>query len=163
MNPAEILAEIMETVIDAIRDMKLAGLADYGRMRLSDKELDQMYAVWGQALADRRVRADSIKPAAARFIARGGDFPSAGEFATVCEEWRSQNFEFVGLDLPDGRLKLIEVRRGTPKAEIEAIKARERRALGLPEPAPALPEPTVPMDEARNKMAETLKGVGRIV
>ena len=155
------MADLRLLASGAIGRMAMAGLTDYGRVPRDRQGIAEMAMVWADVLADRGVRPETIEPTSRAFASRGGDFPSAGAFATECERMRGEMFVLIGVELQDGSLFVAELPVAMSRAERHA--EAERLALGGKVPL-ALPEDTrsgeemVPMSVVREHLSRIWSG-----
>lgn len=86
------------------------------------------------------VLAEVIATAADRLIATASKFPSASEFAAVCEAVALEWWMLIALPEPDGGVVAQRVLKSTTQADLAAMVAQAQAALPPPEPRRSLEE-----------------------
>jgi hypothetical protein len=128
-----------DDVLDALFMMRSAGMVDYGRFPSNKRDVDLMVKAYCIAIdAWPKVTVEHIQKATVRLIRTETDFPSAHQFASMCDRCYTDANLLVGVPLPNGLTALVNVPRTATKEEREAAVELECKRLGYPAPLPDL-------------------------
>ena len=146
-------------MIQALVQMRLGGLPDYGRYPSDADRLSQMAEVYCTAIEDKGGIRAFIGPAARIAIRESKEFPSAPAFAeyvlrAMASATRREPLELID---PHGRpvVEILTVRTTATEEQIRRMKdsrVRQLRSLGYGQPA--LPAPDKDAPATRDQLLE---------